>query len=427
MNAPLFALIDCNNFFVSCEKVFRPDLEGKPVVVLSSGDGCVVARSNEAKALGVQMAGPAFKHKRLFEDHGVVSFSANFELYGDISRRITEILTSITPRLEVYSIDESFLDVSQLPVTDFEAWGREVRRRILQWVGVPVRIGIAPTKTLAKLASDYSKKDPKLEGVVQINSGDDAGKYLKNVSIEDVWGVGWRRAPQLRALGLSTAYDLAQLTPSRARTLFKSVQGERLVRELQGVNCYPLELIGKNQKMISATRTFGQDTNEPHILEAAVASFVARSANKLRAQKLVATRLSIFLTTHRKKPGYKSWYKEIKLDQPTADTGAIMSAAHSVLLSIYDKQYMAHRGGVTLSGLLPENHFQTDLLGKVNVDKFDKETGRMNAVDKLNQKYGARTVRIAAEDLGSSWEPKHNFRSPRYTTNWAELPAVIIK
>lgn len=396
-------------------------------MVLSSGDGCVVARSNEAKALGIPMAAPAFKSRKAFEDNKVVQFSANFELYGDISRRITEILTTITPRLEVYSIDESFLDISQLHIEDFEKWGREVRRRILKWVGVPVRIGIAPTKTLAKLASDYSKKYPKMEGVMHIDPRSKDDDYLKKVDIAEVWGIGWRRAPSLRALGLSTAYDIAQLKPTQARAIFKSVQGERLVRELQGISCYPLELQGKNQKMISATRTFGQDTNEPHLLEAAVASFVARSANRLRAQKLVTTRLSIFLTSNRHKPNYKKWYREISLTQPTADTGALMSSAHKLLQTIYDNHAEYHRGGVTLSGLLPEDHLQTDLLGQVSTAAFDAERGRMKAVDKLNQKYGTRTVRIAAEDLGNQWEPKRNFRSPRYTTNWKELPKVAIK
>ena len=192
MKQPLFALIDCNNFFVSCERLFQPQLEGKPVVVLSSNDGCAVSRSNEAKALGIPMGAPAFKYRDFFRQHGVTQFSANFELYGDISRRITELLSTITPRIEIYSVDESFLDLSKLPITDYEAWGREVQRRVWQWIGIPVSIGLAPTKTLAKLASERAKKDPELNGVLNLIGMPERVKasYLEHTPIQDIWGIG---------------------------------------------------------------------------------------------------------------------------------------------------------------------------------------------------------------------------------------------
>lgn len=199
----VFALIDCNNFFVSCERIFRPDLEGRPVVVMSSNDGVVVARSNEAKALGIPMGAPVFKYRQLFRDKKVIQFSANFELYGDISRRITAILKTITHRFEIYSVDESFLDLSNLSIKDYEAWGRIVREKILRWVGIPVSIGIAPTKTLAKLASDYAKKHPETEGVISMRGNPKFLDILAGVPIGDVWGVGWRLTPKLRGEGIS--------------------------------------------------------------------------------------------------------------------------------------------------------------------------------------------------------------------------------
>ena len=220
----VFALIDCNNFFVSCERLFRPDLENRPVVVLSSNDGCVISRSAQAKRLGIPMAAPAFKYRHIFKQEGVVQFSGNFELYGDISERITRLLAGITPRTEVYSVDESFLDLSQLGITDYDRWGREVRQRLLREVGIPVSMGIAPTKTLAKLASEHAKHDDSLDGGLDLLHlpRDTSDSYLSRTPIKDVWGVGWRLTPKLQAEGVYTALDLAGLAPRRAGQLRES-------------------------------------------------------------------------------------------------------------------------------------------------------------------------------------------------------------
>lgn len=428
MKTPLFALVDCNNFFVSCELVFRPDLAGRPVVVLSSGDGCVIARSNEAKALGVPMGAPVYKYRQLFKQHSVVAFSANFELYGDISRRITEVLTTITPRLEVYSIDESFLDISQLPIENYEAWGRSVRETILQWIGVPVRIGIAPTKTLAKLASDYSKKYPGLEGVSHLSPGTkNYEKALRETFIEELWGIGRRQAPKLRARAVATASDLTRLTEAQARSYLGSVQGARLHAELKGISCFPLEMIGKDQKMISATRTFGEDTSEPYAIEAALASFVARATTRLRRQNLLAGKLVIFLTTNRHKPGYRRIYKETKLKHPTSDTGYLTSMAVQLFHQAHQKGMQYHRGGATLSNLSPSTAFQVNLLDPASMADFDKSQRRMRSIDAIRQKHGHKGLHYAAEDLALTWVPKRNFKSPRYTTSWDELPKAKIK
>lgn len=425
MKQPVFALIDCNNFFVSCEQLFRPDLHGKPVVVLSSGDGCVVARSNEAKSAGIPMGAPAFKHRQTFREYGVIGFSANFELYGDISRRITEILTSITPRLEVYSIDESFLDISQLDIADYEAWGRQVRANIFKWTGIPVRVGMAPTKTLAKLASERTKKLPQKYGSLYLSEkGSEYLDHLEQTKLEDVWGVGRAMAPKLRAVGLATAKDLAGLTPEQARSVFGSVIGERLVRELKGQSCMPLEQIEQSQKMISATRTFGEDTNQIHVVESALASFVAQAANRLRRQNLATSKLSIFVTTNRHKTGYKRIYKEMRFSEPTVDTGQLTASAVELFGLVHNPNDQYHRAGVTLSGLSPAEHLQVDLFGTISDERFSKNIARMKAVDKINAKHGPAFIRTAAEDLSKSWEPKHNLRSPRYTTQWDDLPAV---
>lgn len=428
MATPLFALIDCNNFFVSCERVFNPGLEGEPVVVLSSNDGCVVARSNEARAIGVPMGAPAFKHKELFHREKVIQFSANFELYGDMSRRITEILTSITPRLEVYSIDESFLDISQLDIPDYSTWGKQVRESILKWTGIPTRVGIAPTKTLAKLASELTKSDPDRRGVrlIATDDGQDLRTCLSQTPIESVWGIGWALAPKLRAMGFNTAQDIALLSPAAARQCFGSVHGERLARELNGQSCLPLERIHQETKSISVTRTFGADTNEVHIVESALANFTAKAAARMRRQDFTTQRMSIFATTSRHKPGYKHWKLERKLDEPILDTGKLINEALSMFGELYEPRTMYHRGGVTLSSLRPDGALQTDLLGYVHPQEVTKARARLKAVDSLNKRFQKNVVRYATEDLSTSWQPLRRLHSPHYTTSWQDLPKVVV-
>lgn len=431
MKQNVFALVDCNNFFVSCEKIFRPDLEGKPVVVLSSNDGCVIARSNEAKALGVPMGAPVFKYRQLFNRHGVVQFSSNFELYGDISRRITAILTTITPRTEIYSVDEAFLDLSQLKIDDYTAWGGLIRQKIMDWVGIPVSIGIGTSKTLAKLASDHAKKQPDLTGVldlaqtVQGCSLYSLYRWLGSTPVQDVWGVGWRLAPKLRVEGINTARDLAELNPRRAAQLM-GVNGRRLVAELSGNSCYGLAPEKKEQQSIARTRTFGQDTSDFGSIEAAVATFAAKAAYTLRQSNQLTRRVSVFLSTNKHKPGYKRVSREAKIDTPSADTGTIMSVAIKLLVNLYVPGVAYHRAGVLLYDFSRSDLMQMDLMGIVDISGNEESRARMRAFDYLNKRYGRQTVRYAAELLGTKWEPKHNSRSPRYTTLLEELPAVQI-
>jgi DNA polymerase V len=423
--APVFALIDCNNFFVSCERLFRPDLEGRPVVVLSSNDGCVVARSNEARQLGVPMGAPIFKYRQLFKEQGIVRFSANFELYGDISERITRLLTGITPRTEVYSVDESFLDLSQLELKDYERWGDKLRRRLLQEVGIPVSIGIASSKTLSKLASEHAKRDDGATGVLNLA---DAPKqvrdtYLARTPIKDVWGVGWRLSPRLRAEGVHSALDLSQLRPRLAQQLM-GIHGRQMVAELNGTCCHRLEPFGKVRKTIMHGRQFGEDTNNFAVIEAAVASLAARAAAKLRAESLLARGAAVRLATNRHKPGYQRTNRYITFATPTADTGLITGQLMAALEPSFNAKAWYHKAEVYLYDLASEHSLQTDLLGHLDLAAAAASQARLQAFDALNARYGKRTVHYAAEDLSTVWEPKRAYRSPRYTTAWPDLPTI---
>lgn len=428
----VLVLIDCNNFFVSCERLFHPDLEGKPIVVLSSNDGCAISRSQEAKTLGIPMGAPAFKYRSLFETHRVHSFSANFELYGNISRRITSLLRSITPQIEIYSVDESFLDITSLQITDYEAWGAMVREHILHWVGIPVSIGIAPTKTLAKLANLAAKKQPELGGVLSFMQATAIGpwfdqtrsdSYLAQTAVEDVWGIGYRLAPKLRATGLGTALSFARAKPKEIQKL-RGIQGRQTQAELTGISCFPLELYTKAPQSISVSRTFGHDTNDQHIVEAALASFVAKGAYKLRRSKQLTASITLFLTTSKHKPAYQAWKQYISLIQPTADTEALLTATLATFRTLYmtGKQY--HRAGIILSEFTPDRQLQTDFFGSVDTSRHERQQHKAIAVDSIKNKYGSSSIRNAAELLSDEWQPMAKIRSPRYVSNWQELPII---
>jgi DNA polymerase V len=424
----MLALVDCNNFFVSCERVFRPDLEGKPVVVLSSNDGCAVARSNEAKALGIPMGAPAFKYRQIFRSHDVVQFSANFELYGDISQRIVRLLTSITPHTEVYSVDESFLDLSELNIPSYSEWGRAIRARIWREIGVPVSVGVAPTKTLAKLASERAKKDPELAGVLawpELTPAEQTGR-LTQTPIRDLWGIGRRLAPRLQAEGIANAYQLANLRPQLAQQLM-GIHGRQMASELNGVSCYPLELTEKLQKSIMRGRTFGEDTDQLYVLEAAIATLTGRAALRLRREGCLARRAAVLLHTNRHKPGYRSWYLPIDFTTPTNDTGLIAARLIAEAAKVYSPAQKYHRANVYLYDFVPENSIQTDLLGVLNIVRQEQAQARLQAIDAINARFGKDRIHFAAEDLGHSWEPQHKLRSPRYTTRWSELPKLIAR
>lgn len=451
----MYALIDCNNFFVSCERLFRPELNGRPVVVLSSNDGCAVSRSQEAKDLGVPMGAPHFQWREFFKQHGVVTFSANFELYGDISQRIVTLLTTVTPHIEVYSVDESFLDLTKLNITDYSAWGRAVRDSILKNVGVPVSVGIAPTKTLCKAANHYAKKHPETGGVTCLKADPDTlpvisteaegemekssqntrrsldyarddrafTRVLAATPVEDVWGVGWRLTPKLKAEGIHTALDLARLSPKRAQQLM-GIHGRQMVYELNGTRCLPLQQEHKAQQMVMRGRQFGEDTSEFYVVESAVASLAARAAASLRRENLLARRAVVILRTNRHRPGYQHLETTVRFYTPTADTGLITSQLVRLLTSNFNARLSYHKADVLLYDLVPAGSLQTDLIGTVNLAEHRTSEAKMAAFDHINHKYGKGTLKMASEALTRAWEPRKRLSSPHYTSAWSDLPEV---
>jgi DNA polymerase V len=433
-----YALIDCNNFFVSCERLFRPELEGVPTVVLSSNDGCAVSRSAEAKALGIPMGVPLFKLRDQFDviegssnlrparggRERVVAFSANFELYGDVSERIVNLLTSITPRIEVYSVDESFLDLSELDIASYTEWGRVVRASILRNVGIPVSIGISPSKTLSKAANHRAKKAAELGGVLELmEQGPDTDAQLAQLPIDEIWGVGRRLAPKLRAEGVHTALDLRRLRAQRAQQLM-GIHGRHMVYELNGTSCLPIMRTGKPAQMVMRGRQFGEDTRELHIIESAVASLGARAANALRRDHQLARRAVVILQTNRLKPGYQRISEQIIFYTPTADTGLITRQLIGMLGQRFTGGLLYHKADVLLYDLVNEDSLQTDIFGTVSIAQHQSSRARMQALDNLNLRYGHGTVKFAAETLSQAWRPRKRLSSPRLTSVWNELPEV---
>lgn len=420
----MYALVDCNNFFVSCERLFRPDLDGRPVVVLSSNDGCAVSRSQEAKDLGIPMGAPLFKWRDLWKQHGVVAFSANFELYGDISERIVNLLTTITPRIEAYSVDESFLDLTELSIGNYTAWGKLVRESILRNIGVPVSVGIAPSKTLTKLANHAAKRTPELGGALTLTGQDShSQEYLRTTDVRDLWGVGWRLGPKLKAAGIHTALDLARTSPRHARQLM-GIHGRQMVYELNGTCCLPLQSAYKPQQMVMRGRQFGEDTHDLQVITAAVASLTARAAAQLRREQLLARQAVVILRTNRLKPGYQRVHHGVQLRTPTADTGLICRQLIYLLQRDFTSHLEYHKADVLLYDLVPAASLQTDLLGLVDVAGSERSRHRMAALDALNARHGKGVVRYASEDLSRAWQPRRRMSSPRYTSAWSDLPEV---
>jgi DNA polymerase V len=419
----MIALVDCNNFFVSCERVFRPDLEQVPVVVLSSNDGCVIARSNEVKALGIPMGAPIYKYRSILKDNHVVQFSANFELYGDLSSRITALLTSVTTNIEVYSVDESFLELDHIPIADYTTWGLAVRQTILDGINMPVSIGIASTKTLAKLCSEHAKKDLHLGGVLDYTalSPVAADTLLQATPIGDVWGIGRRLGPALRAEGIHSAYDLKYMRLAHAGQRM-GVHGRQLVHELRGLSCLPLQLTESIHKSVLRSRTFGQETGDFSAIEAAIVSLAASGAFRLRRAGLLTRGAGLFIATNRHKPGFRTLSQYVRFDTPTNDSGIICHELIAALHTIHLPQLKYYKGGAYFADLISEQALQTDLFGRVALHEDSASRARMAAVDGLNRRYGKGSVRLAAELLSTAWEPRRNLRSPRYSTELPELP-----
>lgn len=418
----MFALVDCNNFYASCERVFNPKLNGKPIVVLSNNDGCIIARSNEAKALGIPMGGPFFKIKDTCAKHGVAVFSSNYQLYGDMSRRVMEVLVDACPRVEVYSIDEAFLDLRGWSLHTLEERMRILRAKVLQWTGVPVSIGMARTKTLAKAANRTAKKTPSSGGVWGLFDEAQEQAALQAMPAEDVWGIGHRLGERLRQQGVNTAWDVRCCNAEAIRRQYSVVQ-QRLVLELQGLSCLALEDVQADKQTIMASRSFGRRVTELGELEQAISSYATRATEKARRGGLVANALWVMI---RSSPfsadePYVRRSTMLPLSHPTADTALVVQTALQGLRRIYVEGPRYAKGGVMLIDLQPASSVQATLFG--GVDSPSRQT-LMRVMDGLNRTMGKQTLRLASSGMSNPWAMRAESRSNRYTTQWDELARV---
>ncbi len=417
--APL-ALIDCNNFYVSCERVFDRRLEGVPVLVLSNNDGCAIARSEEVKALGVKMGEPAFKLRPLIEKHAVRVFSSNYVLYGDMSRRVNDVLNRFSPEVEVYSIDETFLDLSGFGHKDLWDYGQEMRSAVKRWTGIPTCVGIGPTKTLAKLANAVAKKNPTFGGVCDLSEANVRNAVMRAFRVSDVWGIGAATTRKLGAVGVTTAAALRDIDPKLARQL-GTVVLERIVRELGGTPCLDLEVVAPARKGMAVTRSFGQPmTDRERVLEA-VAMYATRAAEKLRSHGLVAGQLSAFLHTNPHKPGPRyHGARSTRLVPMSGDTRDLVAAARRCIEAAWRDGFTYTKAGVILDDLRDRKDAPPSLFEAPR----PQSDALMAAVDRLNTRYGRHTVFPAAMGIDRPWKLKAEHHSPRYTTRLSDLPVV---
>lgn len=418
MATPL-ALVDCNNFYASCERLFQPKLRGRPVIVLSNNDGCVIARSNEAKALGIGMGDPWHLNKAKFSKHGVIVRSSNYTLYGDLSARVMTVLRTFTPDLEVYSIDEAFLSLEGFDQR-LEPHCKELRRAVLQWTGIPVSVGIAPTKTLAKAANRIAKKQG--SGIWLAMTESQQSDVLAKLELTDLWGVAKRMALRLNQLGIDTPLKLREAEPSVIRDRL-GVVVERMVLELRGTPSQRLVLETPSNKTIIALRSFGRPITARHELLEAVSSHVERAAEKMRRQGLATSVLTVFVMTNSFKPQEPQYNASHAVNIPiaTADTARLLHAARYATQKLWRDGYRYKKAGVMLLELGPADIVQQDLWTKPD---SNRTKSLMQVIDKLNGEYGRGTVKFAASGVVHGWKLRSEQRSPRYTTEWGELLKV---
>ena len=426
----VFALVDCNNFYASCEKLFDPKLKDRPVVVLSNNDGCVVARSAEVKALGIPMGVPWFQIQAEARRYGIVAFSSNYALYADMSNRVVEVLSDFSPNLEVYSIDESFLDLSGMSMRteSLAAYGVEIRQRVADWLGLAVCVGIAPTKTLAKLANHCAKKGlAGADGVCDfttLNPGALSHLFAR-IDVGEVWGVGRQIKARLAAMGIQTVRQLRDADAETIRARF-SVVLERTVCELRGESCLELQEVVPDKQQIMSSRSFGTLVYERADLEEAVSSYIAKAAEKLRAQDSLAGAVQVYIRTNVFKPEVPQYQKGVTVPLPeaTADTRVLTQWAIRILRRIYRPGFGYHKAGVMLLDLVPAAKRQLALFDSQG-GAGDARSGKLMAVlDDINQRYGRQSLRLAAEGVERSWQMRRGNLSPGYTTSWDGLPVA---
>ena len=428
----MFALVDCNNFYVSCERVFQPDLHAVPVVVLSNNDGCIISRSAEAKALGFQMGEPLFQARDRIRQHGVRVLSSNYALYGDMSGRVMRYLASAAPEVEIYSIDEAFLSLHGLE-THFgplDAFARTLRHEVRLRTHIPTCVGIAPTKTLAKLANRLAKKTPALDGICYLRTPADRHHALTQTPVADVWGIGRQHVLKLHPLGIATAADLAQCSDAFARRHLGGVVGARLVRELQGHACHhlaPGEDGTRPRQSIACTRTFGRPLTELADVRGAVAAFASRAAEKLRAQGAAAHVLTVFLSQNRFGPAPPPHTRTAQLTLPiaTSSTPELVHAAAALLQRLWQPGTRYHKAGVLLDAFESAAQPQLSLFEKAPEVARPQSAALMQRLDQLNARFGRATVQVAAAlpapHQPAPWLGQAQHRTPARTTSWDEL------
>lgn len=418
----MFALVDCNNFYASCERLFDPSLNGKPIVVLSNNDGCIIARSAEAKLLGIPMGAPWFKLEDMARQHGIIAKSSNYALYANMSNRVVEVLRGFTPNLEVYSIDESFLELSGFGHLDLTDYGQQIRHRVANWVGLPVGVGIAPTKTLAKLANHYAKKRPVFNGVcnLAVLSCEEQMQLFKETPVEEVWGVGRRLTGRLQQMGINTVEALRWADIQLIRRVFGVVL-ERTVRELRGILCIEMEEAAPDKQQIICSRSFGQPITRLADMNEALASYIARAAVKLRYQQSVAATLTVWLETNPFKP-VPQYSRSMTIPFPSAsdDTLQLTRVGLWMMDKIFREGFEYKKCGCMLAAISPKGQTQGDLFTQGS----SMHGKAIAALDAINAKFGRGAIKSAAEGIKTPWQMQRRMMSPAYTTHWSELMRV---
>jgi DNA polymerase V len=431
------AIVDCNSFYCSCERVFRPDLWNKPVVVLSNNDGCIVSRSDEARKLGVGMAGPYFEARHIIEKHGISVFSSNYHLYGDMSRRVMETLRTLMDdrcqdgsngdKVEVYSADEAFLDLSAIPASQLHAFARHIKDTVEQWTGISVSIGVAPTKTLAKLANRLAKKNKKASGCVSILATQDEQRLaMQQTRVDDIWGVGRAYAVKLINWGITSAWELSNMPEDWAHTHMGGVVGVRLIRELRGQPALIMEEELVNKKMIATTRMFGRPVTRLEELQEAVATYISRAAEKLRRQQSAARTVSVFIVA--KEQDHSVNFKRgatissyTTLDAATSLTHELIKPAIALVEQLFEKGKQYKKAGVMLSGLVPDDSIQGNLFvpQSQNQHRF-----LMHTIDNINFSMRDDSVKFGSSGMNKDWKMRQELRSGRFSTRWEDLQRV---
>ena len=421
----MFALADCNNFFASCERVFRPDLQGKPVIVLSNNDGCAVARSNEAKALGIKMGDPFFKIRHLVEKHNVAVFSGNMALYGDMSQRVRWVLEEFAPAVEVYSIDEAFLDLRGVTGIDFDSYAKKISSECWRLTSIPVSVGIAPSKTLAKIASKLCKQYPKLRGGCYMHRPQDIEKVLRKFPIEDVWGIGRRSSAKLHAMGVKTAWDFTQLPEVAVRKNF-ALPGLRTWKELRGEPCIEFEDGFEAKQSICVSRSFAKEITDVEDLAEQIANFASSMAEKLRQQGSVVSEMTVFAYTNRFKENEPQTHGHslVHFEQPTDDQRIIVSKAVAAAYELYRRGYGYKKAGVVATHIQQSSDVVHSLFE--DTASAEREHRITTALDVINGTFGRGTVKLAAQGSGRIKSASEK-QSPHYTTRWDDIPTVTVK